>query len=221
MKITIHRALAELKTLGARIEKAIVDMKLLGTSQKDKDVIVPGENGRSSIHVSSNVFNEKVKADYQSVVALIERRSKIKEAIVASNATTKVKIGAPGKEKEMTVAEAITERAYMAEKKKLLAKMQQVHTVVQGAVNKLNEEVATKLQKNLEVMLGSDKTNRDAKQVEELTKSYNDLNQWSLVDPLGIEEKTKVLSDEISEFETNVDAALSESNAVTFIEVAD
>lgn len=44
-----------------------------------------------------------------------------------------------------------------------------------------------------------------------------DLNQYELVDPIGIEKYLKEEREKIAIFEMEVDAVLSESNAVTFI----
>ena len=42
-----------------------------------------------------------------------------------------------------------------------------------------------------------------------------------MIDPCKLSDKIKALEDEIEEFEANVDFALSESNALTQIEVGD
>ena len=44
-------------------------------------------------------------------------------------------------------------------------------------------------------------------------------NSYSILDPLKLEEKIVKLEKEISDFEVNVDAALSVSNAVTSVTV--
>jgi hypothetical protein len=44
-------------------------------------------------------------------------------------------------------------------------------------------------------------------------------NEWHLSDPLNIVDKIDALEKEVSEFETEVDATLSEINAITFIEI--
>ena len=86
-KITITRALVELKTVDKRIEKAL-------------------EGAVFITHKCASDENPKHKITenrLQQVTDLIERRKNLKAAIVKSNATTKVVIDS----NEYTVAEAI------------------------------------------------------------------------------------------------------------------
>ena len=94
-KMTIHRGLSELKLIDSRIEKQITEISPVGINRKGKmvDNIYPEEDFRIS-----------ATSKFQSMTDLIERKSKIKSAIVKSNGTTMVKVG----EKEMTVSNATT-----------------------------------------------------------------------------------------------------------------
>ena len=51
-----------------------------------------------------------------------------------------------------------------------------------------------------------------------LRKDYITNNTYDLIDPIGVTKVMENLLDEINEFETEVDATLSVSNAVTVIE---
>lgn len=44
-------------------------------------------------------------------------------------------------------------------------------------------------------------------------------NEFEIIDPLNVKQQIEKLSNRIEEFESEVDAVLSESNATTFIEV--
>jgi hypothetical protein len=93
-KMTLHKALAELKLLDSRITSTI----RTGTycvANKASNQKIKG--------VKLDEFKESMKADYASATDLINRRIAIKKAVVLSNATTKVKIN----DVEYTVAEAI------------------------------------------------------------------------------------------------------------------
>ena len=46
-----------------------------------------------------------------------------------------------------------------------------------------------------------------------------DANEFHLFDPLKVAEKVESMEKEVADFEMEVDAVLSEINAVTFIEV--
>ena len=95
-QMTVHKALAELKIIDSRIENAISG----GT------YVVANKHSNTKIHgVTIDEFKTQMKSDFQKVTDLIARRNAIKRAVVASNATTKVKVG----NVEYTVAEAIEE----------------------------------------------------------------------------------------------------------------
>ena len=61
------------------------------------------------------------------------------------------------------------------------------------------------------------KTNTD--EIEKTRKDFIFNNTFELVDPIKVKDKIDSLEKEISEFESEIDAALSVSNAVTEIEV--
>ena len=93
-KMTIHKALCELKTLESRINKHVTDG------------IFVFANKHSNARVSGMLiaaYCEEIKSDYQRVNDLIARRNALKKAVVLSNASTVVTVGGV----EYTVAEAI------------------------------------------------------------------------------------------------------------------
>ena len=61
------------------------------------------------------------------------------------------------------------------------------------------------------------KTSTD--EVAKAKQQYVDLNTWELVDPINVQNKIRVLSDEISSFEAEVDSVLSTSNALTTVTI--
>lgn len=86
-KMTVHKALCELKTLDARIQKSI---------QQGTFVFANKHSNNKVAGVSINTYSEEIRAAYQSAKDLIARRDAIKRAVTLSNATVKVTIG--GKE---------------------------------------------------------------------------------------------------------------------------
>lgn len=92
--MTVHKALCELKTLDARIKKA-VESSVYVFANKHSNAKVSG--------LSVSDYCAEIKSAYQSATDLIARRDAIKRAVVLSNATTKVTVGG----KEYTIAEAI------------------------------------------------------------------------------------------------------------------
>ena len=126
MKMSIHRALAELKTLDSRIRKAtdknFIGYKKLSAKKEAKTNLIP------------NDFEKEVIGNYDSVMALIKRRNKIKEAVVNSNATTMVEIGG----KIYTVASAIERKESIRYEKDLLTQLKLQYDFVLSTVNKSN-----------------------------------------------------------------------------------
>lgn len=204
-KMTIHRALAELKVIGDRIQKGIDSVVPTGFQMKDK--LVNNTTPRAD-------FEAAATSSFQSVTDLIERRTKIKSAIVQSNAFTKVNVGG----KEMTVAEAINNKAVIDFKSTLVTSLRkkaaQLNATIEQHNSKVDEkaiQLATAALQKQNVKIGDD-------DVQKVIGPFTEANRAVLVDPLGIDKKIQELEKDIVDFKTEVDAVLSESNAVTFIE---
>jgi hypothetical protein len=58
----------------------------------------------------------------------------------------------------------------------------------------------------------------DSDGMKSLKKSYIEDNTYDLIDPIYVENIIKKLDEEVNAFDTEIDAALSVSNAVTVIE---
>lgn len=209
MKMSIHRALAEIKMLDKRIERSIKGNVLVGSKKKSADNV-------NNTTLTKEKFLESVKANYQSAQDLINRRTTIKRLIVLSNATTQVEIGSA----TYTVAEAIENKKIIESKKLLLQQMVNQYNSHMANVNRMNENVEQNLENQIQAMLGSDKQSK-SNGLEGFINQYKEQNEWELVDGLGIEAEVKKLQTEIEDFETNVDFVLSESNAITMVEIED
>ena len=205
MKMSVTRALAELKLLDKRIHTVMNSAKFVDFSIGEKAV-----NG----YASNKEYEDKVKSAYQSVKDLIKRRNDIKSAIVLSNAMTKVRIA----DKEYTVAEAIERKTSIQYEEQLMQKMKNEYTKVTNNINRKNEEVKEELNRKLDALYGREaKTKVDEN--NELVKSYRNDNEAKMVDPLHIRSAYEKLEQEIDEFLSEVDFVLSTSNTLTEIEV--
>lgn len=208
-KMTIHRALSELKVLDSRISKSINEINPIGAKQKDK--LVNGTHDEET-------FISNAQSKFESINDLITRKTKIKSAIVESNSKTQVTIG----EKTMSVADAITFKDVVSFKKQLLSKLAQENNKVLALVNKNNEGINNQALENARIMLGREgdsKLTPSDKDVEAVMSPFVERHKFTTVDPLQIEKKIEELEREIEGFTTEVDAVLSESNAITFIEI--
>lgn len=204
-KLSIHRALTELKMLNHRIEAATNEVSTVLANRKSNSKI----NG-----VEIQEYEKQMQSSYDKVVGLIGYRNLIKSLVVESNARTNVTVG----KEEMTVAEAIERKQSIQFEKKLLDVMQQQYRSAINTVAKENDALPAKLETYLINILG----NKDKQSPEEVklhTETFMKRNEYELIDPMNVKNKIEALNSRIEEFESEVDAVLSESNATTFIEV--
>jgi hypothetical protein len=205
-KMTIHRALSELKLIDAKIEKQINEIVPTGIYQKGKLI---------NNYIKEEDFKTSAQSKFDSVNDLIARKNAIKSAIVEANGKTKVKVA----EKEMTIADAINFKAVVVFKKKLVETLKQRHTQAVAQMNQQNTIVEQNVQRILEATFGKENVKAGKDDVESVRKPYMEANEFHLFDPLEVAKKVEVMETEIGNFEADVDAVLSEINAVTFIEV--
>ncbi|MFK2825234.1 hypothetical protein QYG89_05985 [Bacillus sp. B190/17] len=205
MKISITRALAELKLLDKRIRSTMDSTQLIDFSIGEKLV-----NG----FATTKEFEDKARSAYQSTLDLIKRRNAIKSAIVLSNAMTQVEIAG----NKYTVAEAIERKTSIQYEQQLLQKLKREFSIVTEQVEDINEEVKQQLDRQLEVLYG-----REAKlkvdESNELIKSYREKNEAKIIDPLKLRNECEKLEKKIDEYLTEVDFVLSTSNTLTEIEI--
>ena len=210
-KMTIHKALAELKTMDDRINKTIRSTSYVLAVKHSAEKI----NG---VKVSN--FKEQMRSGYQKVTDLIKRRDAMKRAVVLSNATTKVKIG----DNEYTVAEAIEMKNHGMEFRSAL--LRQMNSDYIAAQNDLARNGGEALEKKSEQYVlaviaaqpKDSKMSADSDVMKGLRQTYIENNTYDLIDPLDITKVMEALDAEINEFNAEVDAALSVSNALTVIE---
>ena len=206
--MTIHRALVDLKLIDSKIEKGISEIEPTGMMQQDKPV---------NDFYKKEDFESAAKAKLQSVLDLIERKNKIKSAIVMSNGITIVEVAG----KKMTVADAINYKNIIVFKKQLLASLSKKHNKVKSKVQTENEKVNNVALENAKIMIGrqgDDKVKPTDDDVKAIVEPFVKRNELHLVDPLKVEELIEKMNSEIELFEAEVDAVLSESNSLTTIE---
>lgn len=207
-KMTVSKGLKELKLSSDKITKTISQMNPYAVliSGKLKGVAVP----------ASDI--DKFKADQlalkQSVESLIGRRTAIKNAIVLSNANTKVTIAG----KEYTVAEAIEMKSGVSFLTELKRHLSNVSSRMRADLNKANEEQDYKVQQLINTLTGSDK-NASTKNFEDQINIIKDQFKIELVESYDAEAVIKVLEKQIEDFELEVDDVLATSNATTEITV--
>jgi len=202
VNMSVHRGLSELKLYANKIASLNSGSFVVANKQSNKTI-----GGRSIEDV-----NNLIKGNFDSMVALIENRKRIKDAIVKSNAATNVTIAG----KIMTVAEAIERKVSIEFERNFLRILQNQFSQQNNLVDQQNLQLPTKLESFLQATLGE---KRDVATVKDLSKTFEDNNKFVLIDPNHIQDYIQALDKSINEFASQVDYTLSESNATTFFDV--
>lgn len=207
-KMTIHKALSELKVIGERITKGLNKMPFVLTNEHVNTKI-------QGIEIS--MYTEQMKSAYQAVEDLINRRNAIKRAVVKSNATTTVVIAG----KEYTVAEAIEMKNHGMEYIKLL--MGKMASELDRAKRNAEINNGSALESRADGYIRNLFNTTDMKNLDDKAKAaraeFISQHTTELVDPLKVSDKIAALEKEYYDFITEVDAILSVSNATTEIDV--
>ena len=205
--MTIHKSLSELKVLDSRISKAM-----------DATFVVANKHNNAKIGgVSIADFSNGVKDAYQSVRTLINRRNAIKRAVTRSNANTMVNING----QEFTVAEAIDMKGkgieYLSSLYDILSsQLAKAKRKADGENGDMLSARADDYVKSL--YAGADLKNM-ADEISKVRDTFITAQTIEIVDPIHAEETCKNLRDYIDSFMSEVDSALSVSNALTTVEV--
>lgn len=208
-RMTVHKALAELKLLDDRILKTI----------KSSVFCVANKHSNQKIGgVDLEEYKNSIYSGYDKAVSLIARRKAIKKAVVLSNAVTKVKIGGV----EYTVAEAIEMKNHGIDFEGTLmdAMKMQYEKAMIVIKNENGNDLEERADKYVTAIYGQKEGKSNGSDIEKVREDFLISNQYELVDPLGVLERIEELETWITSFLSEVDAALSVSNALTEIEIS-
>lgn len=206
--MNVHQALAELKTMEKRITSAI----------QEQEWVVANKHSNTKIGgVSVEDWKAAVKAQHQKVTDLIHRRDAIKRAVVNSNAVTKVIVAGV----EYTVAEAIDRKNNGTQFLAMLAqRISHDYNMAKTNADRANgPELERRADDHVKVMIGNSDMKGNMVEAQRIRKEFIEAQTMELVDPIGVLKVMEALDEEVTSFMTNVDAALSVSNAITEIVV--
>jgi len=199
-ELTITRALSELTTIQKRIEKLIGATTFVGTR-------TTGQSWKD--------FQQETKANWQAIHDLQNRYSNIKFSIIRSNAVTRVTVAGM----DLTVAEAIVMKDCMKQKKNLLNSLREQRDSVNRRIESHEKDVQRQLDKLLEGLCKNQEGKRDENQITAVSDTYRKNNRCEIIDPVKIDREIERLDKEIDAFNGEVDFVLSESNALTRIDL--
>lgn len=205
-KLTVHKALSELKILNNRIQREIDDIQFVLVNKRSNQKI----NG-----APVKEYMEQTKEKYQSVTTLINRRNAIKRAVTRSNAVTTVDINGT----EYTVAEAIDMKAVGVNHLRQL--LQRMEYQFKQAQNQAERENGDRLDNRVDEYMRSLYQNTDLKnmtdELKKVRENFITAQTVEILDPVKVTDEITKLRDKIDAFMSEVDSALSVSNALTTI----
>ena len=206
-KLTIHRALSELKIIDSRISKAIGEGVFV-TANKHSNAKING--------MTIGELQSFMKSSLESITSIITRKNAIKRAVDLSNATTKVTINGA----EMTVVEAINLKNHGLESKLALVNaMKKQYTLAINKATSDNNTLNERAESYVIGMYGGKDTKTDPSTITKAKQEFIEMNTIDIVDGVDILKTIKALEEEIFNFTSEVDATLSESNAITQITI--
>lgn len=203
MSISITRALVELKTLDSRINKIIDNATWIIYKTKNKNS-----------YENEEEFKKNALSEYQSLNDLIKRRDLIKNAIMLSNSVTTIEIDG----KKMTVAQAIEYKKTIQYKEYLLDRLRSQRQIVTIESENHKNKLQHKIDENIKIICGKD-SKPDTNVIQSITDGLTKGDPIEIFDPLNINKLIKELENECINFVSNIDYALSESNALTHITI--
>jgi hypothetical protein len=219
-QMNMHRLLSELKMLDKRIAGFIPVNSRVGFSDTEKLKLIGAarEVDQKIGTQTREEFTVALQGNWQMIQALIRNKKELEAVKVKSNAETKVVIAG----KEYSVADAIKRKLDIAYDKALLQSFETQHRNVVSLVAEQNEAAERQADKHVEALFNgqNSKTENIGKEAEKQRENYMKNHRWSVIDPNGSDKLIQALHDDIDSFEAEVDAVLSESNAITMVSVA-
>jgi hypothetical protein len=204
--MTAHKALSELKVLDKRI------------AEKINSLVVCGTNKHSNIKVNGLTIDEhkaNMQESYQSVTDLIKRRNAIKTALSNANATTKITVNGI----EYTLAQAIEmKRSGIEHSKAVLNRIARQYEQCKNNILVTEQDVVKRAEQYVVQLFGT-KDKSSSSDAQTAYDVYVKQNSLDYVEGINCLEEMKTLEEFVSKFESEVDSAISVSNATTIVEV--
>lgn len=217
-KMSVQRALERLKLYENKIERATQNAVFVQVSTEGKIV----SSGSKSTGKTVEEFKKNADASFQSIKALIANRDALKSAIIVSNATTEITVAG----KTMTVAEAIYRKEVMDTNRTLIYSYESAKSQAYATYDRLSKKADTAYENERAQVItnfsSADKTKDSAlvdAMLESVEKRYKASYPEVVLGDVATEEAFEKLDAEYSEFISEINYLLTESNVRTEIEV--
>ena len=220
MKITVHRALARIKTTEARLRDILNSSS--GYSLID---IYSMKKGTCTFSAKSEEDTKKIiQGNWDKFNSLYNELVSLKRAVTISNSglspedyekfTDKIEVG----KNKYTVAEIIVLNSVLKYKEAWFGFLKRNYSDVLKQYERYTGEVNRKLDEHISMMLGSDAKKTNDAAISDFSEMYLKKNGYTLVDPLNLVQKINDLEVQLDNLKTEADAALSDANALRIIE---
>lgn len=213
MKMTITRALSELKVLRSRYTNSLLELKPIAVKHGSK-LRAPYSSYKA------DDFEAQALRSLQSTEALQARLLEIKTKIDISNSKTIIEICG----RKMTIQEALVMKSMIDLKEQLLENLKSYQYNARREYEKAldeNQKRVDKMVSETTASMGNSPAKPDPDTEKKALESVESLYKVEFVDPGKLGDRIENLKKEIEDFKSNIDYALSESNSTTFIDIAD
>ncbi|QXO10182.1 hypothetical protein pEaSNUABM37_00221 [Erwinia phage pEa_SNUABM_37] len=209
-EMTVTRAIATQKSLTKQIVEANKLLVLCVPTRGEEAYREVQANGKVSVEDATN----QIKAAWQRLSDITTVRDDIRAKLVKSNAETTIKVG----DVSMTIVAALDFRNSLPERKALLDRMKANWNSTNAAYTQSFNQHEAELTRTRNEALNTNKK-VDADFEKNFIAPINLRSRPDILDPMNIKGLIAALEKEISDFELNIDYALSESNAITKITI--
>ena len=210
MKMSITRALAELKSLDDRIHRAIQAGGFIQVAKgkDDKRTLLRGANSVAEVE-------RTVQGNLDHVERLIRNRREIKSKIILANVTNRVTLAG----EEMSVAEAIEMKNQLPTYSGLLHRYQEEYTEANRLVDATNQKLLETIEAAVSAAFGNSDRKIDQSTYDTIANSRKSVGEASLIDPGKLLNRINNLQKKVDDLSTEINFVLSEVNSRTEIEV--
>ena len=213
MKITLHRAIAEIKSTNDRLDKLTKCGTFVGVKNKATGLSAGGRK--------IDAVEKEIIGCLDKLNALYDNLTKLKFALVGANSGIKSHDDLVTEEvcgKQYTVLEILALKQIVKHKTGLFTKLKVDFANAKADIDRRMTAEDSKLQRTIAQLNNNDADNKEVT-IDMITKTYWQSNGFELIDPIHIEELIERLEKETCAYDVEIDAALSQANALRTIEV--
>lgn len=211
-EMTVTRAIATQKSLTKQIAETHKLLVLCVPTRGEELYREVQANGKVSVDAATN----GIKASWQRLADITTVRDAIRAKLVVSNAETMITVG----KVEMSIVAALDFRNSLPERKALLERLKTNWNSTNAAYTQAFNQHEAELARTRNEALNSGKK-IDPDFEKNFIAPINLKSRPDILDPIDIKATIAALEKEITDFELNIDYALSESNAITKITIED